>query len=127
MQDSVLAGQGRLTQITLRMTGDFRRRLGIHRTRFAFHGDTLRQLLAALVRKFDLGDLLTAGGGPKPYVQVVINGRFSYLVGGSEAQIPDGSTVMLFACGGVLTPVPLPPGTTLKHLEPDPRRERGPD
>ena len=113
--------QDRLTNITLRLAGDFRGRLGKHQTRFAFPGNTLRQLMAALVREFDLGDLLMAGDEPRPYVQVVINGRFSYLVGGLEAQIPDGSTVMFFACGGVLTPVPLPPGTTLKHLRPPPR------
>jgi len=113
-----------LTEITLRLTGDFRRRLGKHRTRFAFPGNTLRQLLAALVREFDLGDRLMAGDELRPYVQVVINGRFSYLVGGPEAKIPDGSTVTFFACGGVLTPVPLPPGTTLKHLGPHRRRDQ---
>jgi molybdopterin converting factor small subunit len=123
MANSPSTNQDKPTEITLRLTGDFRRRLGMHQARFAFPGATLRRLVAALVREFDLDDLLMAGDEPRPYVQVVINGRFSYLVGGLEAKIPDGSTVVLFACGGVLTPVPLPPGTTLRDLRARPRRE----
>jgi len=33
-------------------------------------------------------------------VRVVINGRFSYLVGGWDAQIPDGATVVLLQSYG---------------------------
>ncbi len=126
MGNSSASDQARNTEITLRLTGDFRKRVGVPQIHFAFPGRTLRQLIPALIKEFDLGDLLMEGGQPQPYVQVVINGRFSYLIGGLEAPIPDGSTVMLYSCGGVLTPVSLPAGTTLKHLGPHARGDQRP-
>lgn len=106
-----------LTRVTLRFTTDFRARLGEYEVEFAYKGNTLRALLEAMVEEFDIADLLIAGDELMPYVQVVINGRFSYTIGGLEAHIPDGASVVLFACRGVLTPVPLPAGTTLSGLK----------
>ena len=105
-----------LTRVTLRFTSDFRARVEQNEVEFAFNGNTLRALMKALVDQFDIADLLTAGEDLRPYVRVVINGRFSYTVGGTEAEIPDGASVVLFACRGALTPVPLPAGTTLSDL-----------
>jgi len=105
-----------LTRVTLRFTTDFRARVEQNEVEFAYKGNTLRALIRAIVDQFDIADLLTAGEELRPYVQVVINGRFSYTIGGLQAEIPDRASVVLFACGGVLTPVPLPAGTTLSDL-----------
>jgi hypothetical protein len=40
-----------------------------------------------------------------------------YTVGGLEAKIEEGSTVVLFTCGGVLTPVEMPDKTTIRTLK----------
>jgi len=105
-----------LTRVTLRFTTDFRARVEQNEVEFAYRGNTLRDLMKAIADQFDVADLLTAGEELRSYVQVVINGRFSYTVGGLEAEIPDGASVVLFACRGVLTPVPLPAGTKLSDL-----------
>ena len=105
-----------LTRVALRFTTDLRARVGQNEVEFAYKGNTLRELMKAIADQFDVADLLIAGEELRPYVQVVINGRFSYTVGGLEAEIPDGASVVLFACRGVLTPVALPAGTTLSDL-----------
>ena len=110
------AGQDNLTQITLRFAGDLHRRVGKSQTEFIFKGNTLRELIPAIVREYELSDMLMAGDAPKPYLQMVINGRPWYTIGGWEALIPDRATVVLFIFGGVLSPVPLPPETTLQYL-----------
>ena len=110
------AGQDNLTQITLKFAGDLHRRVGISQTEFVFKGNALGELIPAVIKEYELSDLLMAGEAPKPYLQMVINGRLWYTVGGWEAQITDGATVVLFFFGGVLSPVPLPPETTLQYL-----------
>ena len=110
------AGQDKLTPIKLKFAGDLHGRVGKSQTEFIFKGNTLRELIPVVSKECELSDLLMAGDAPKPYLQMVINGRPWYTVGGWEAQIPDGATVVLFLFGGVLSPVPLPPETTLQYL-----------
>ncbi len=76
----------------------------------------MRDLLRAVAHQFDVADLLMAGEEPLPFIQVVIDGRLSYTMGGLDAPVPDGATVTLISCRGVLTPVPLPGGTTMREL-----------
>jgi len=110
------AGHDNLTQITLKFAGDLHGRVGKSQTEFIFKGNTLCELVPAVIKEYELSDLLMADDAPKPYLQIVINGRLWYTVGGWEAQIPDRATVVLFLFGGVLSPVPLPPETTLQYL-----------
>ena len=78
--------QEKLTHITLKFTSHFRARVGKSLTEFAFKGSTLRHFITALLVEFDIADLLLKDDELKPYVRVVINGRFSYLIGGWEAE-----------------------------------------
>ena len=110
------AGQEPLTRITLRFAGDLYGRVGRSQAEFIFKGNTLRELIPAVVKEYELSDMLMAGDSPKPYLQMVINGRPWYTIGGWDAQIPDRATVVLFIFGGVLSPVALPPETTLQYL-----------
>ncbi len=88
-------GGGQMRHVELKFTSHFRARVGKSKVHFAFEGRTLREFIPAVLRRFDLADLLMEGDELRPYVRVVINGRFSYTVGGWEAEIPDGSTVVL--------------------------------
>jgi molybdopterin converting factor small subunit len=108
--------QDDLTRVSLRFTTDLRKRLGKNHTEFVYDGKTVRDLLRAVSQQFEVADLLMAGDKPLPFVQVVINGRLSYTVGGLDSRIPDGATVTLISCCGVLTPVPLPRGTTVREF-----------
>lgn len=108
--------QDELTRVSLRFTTDLRKKLGQSHTEFAYEGKTVRDLLRAVSQQFEVSDLLMAGEEPLPFIQVVINGRLSYTVGGLDGRIPDGATVTLISCCGVLTPVPLPSGTTMREL-----------
>ncbi len=81
-----------LTRVSLRFTTDLRKRLGQSHTEFTYEGKTVRDLLSAVSQQFDVSDLLMAGEEPLPFVQVIINGRLSYCVGGLDAWIPDGAT-----------------------------------
>lgn len=105
-----------LTRVSLRFTTDLRERLGQRCAEFTYEGKTVRDLLIAVSQQFDVSDLLMAGEEPLPFVQVIINGRLSYCVGGLDAWIPDRAIVTLISCCGVLTPVPLPRGTTMREL-----------
>lgn len=105
-----------LTRVSLRFTTDLRTRLEQRRVEFTYEGKTVREFLNAVSKQFDVSDLLMAGEEPLPFVQVIINGRFSYTVGGLDARIPDGATVTLISCRGALTPVPLPEGTSIRAL-----------
>jgi molybdopterin synthase sulfur carrier subunit len=89
------AGGDELTNVTLKFTSHFRARVGKSNTDFAFRGNTLRQFIPALLEQFDIADLLMDGGEQKTHMRVVIDGRFSYTVGGWEAQISNGATVVL--------------------------------
>lgn len=93
---AVGGGEGdELTHITLKFTSFFRSRLGVSQTEFAFMGTTLRQFIPAMLEKYDIDDLLMDGDELKSHVRVVINGRYSYLLGGWEAEIPDEAMVVL--------------------------------
>ena len=89
------ADQDDLTSVMVKFTSHFRARAGIIQTEFAFKGDTLRQFIPALLQEFDIGDLLMKDDELKPHTRVVIEGRFSDLIGGWDAPIPDGSMVVL--------------------------------
>ncbi len=103
-------------KVIVRFAGDLLSRVGTFHHELDFEGDTLRDLIPAVVERFDLEDLLMNEGGIRPYVQIVIDGRFSYTVGGLDAAIRDGATVSFFAFRGGLLPISLPKGTTLREL-----------
>lgn len=98
------SGQGDPTRVTLKLTSHFRARVGLFETDFEFKGNTLRQFIPALLGKYDIEDLLMEAGELRSNIRVVINGRYSGLLGGFDAPIPDGATVVLtFAWGGRYT------------------------
>lgn len=74
--------------VQLKFTGLVRSRLGLDSMEFEFEGSTLADLLAAFFNEYDIKDLLIDDSGAiLPYSRVVINGRFSYLVGDMDAPI----------------------------------------
>ena len=88
-------GENELTHITLKFTSFFRAKVGLSQTEFAFKGSTLRHFIPAMLEKYDIADMLMDGDELKSHVRVVINGRYSYLLGGWEAEIPDEAMVVL--------------------------------
>jgi molybdopterin synthase sulfur carrier subunit len=90
-----------LTLVNLKFASHFRARLGQSRTAFSFKGNTLREFIPAVLQTFDIADLLLDNGEVKPNVRVVINGRYSYLVGGWDAVIPDGAIVVFMYAYGL--------------------------
>jgi molybdopterin synthase sulfur carrier subunit len=98
------SGEDDLTRIMLKFTNLFRKRLGISLTEFTFKGSTLRQFIPALQEQFEIEDLLIKDGELRSNVRVVINGRYSYCLGGLDAHIPDGAMVVLvYSWGGRYT------------------------
>jgi molybdopterin synthase sulfur carrier subunit len=88
------------TSVSLKFTSHFRARVGMSNTEFTYNGNSLREFIPALLEQFDIAHMLMEGDELNPHVRVVINGRFSYLVGGWDAQIPDGATVVLLQSYG---------------------------
>jgi molybdopterin converting factor small subunit len=85
-----------MISVHLKFTGLVRSRMGLDRMDYEFEGYTLGELLVALFNSHDIQDLLMDDNGTiLPYSRVVINGRFSYLVGDMEAQIQEGDTIVL--------------------------------
>jgi molybdopterin converting factor small subunit len=85
-----------MTEVTLKFTGFVRKRMGTGRMTFVFEGDTLGDLLEAVLDRHDIRDLLIdETGGIRAHSRVVVNGRFSYLLGGMEAALKDGDVVVL--------------------------------
>lgn len=85
-----------MRQVTLKFTGHVRERMGVDRVDFSFQGDTLGDLLEALFQKYALRDLiLDESGNILPYSRVVVNGRFSYLVGEMRAPVREGDMIVL--------------------------------
>jgi molybdopterin synthase sulfur carrier subunit len=98
------SGKDDKTRFTLKFTNLFRKRLGISLTEFTFKGSTLRQLIPALLEQYEIEDLLIKDGVLRSNVRVVIDGRYSYLLGGLDAHIPDGAIVVLvYSWGGRYT------------------------
>jgi molybdopterin synthase sulfur carrier subunit len=90
------AATGDLTRVTLKFTGKVWERMGCGRMEFAFAGHTLGALLNELFAHHDLQDLiLNDEGEVRPWTRVVVNGRFSYLIGDMDAPIHDGDLVVL--------------------------------
>lgn len=85
----------RLTHVTVKFTGSFRKPAGQPQIEFSFEGETLRAFIHALDREFNFGDLLLDHDELSSRVLVVINGRYSYLLGGWEAHIPEGALIVL--------------------------------
>ena len=93
-----------LTRVTLKLTSHFRERVGKALTEFTFKGNTLRQFIPALVEQYEVEDLIFKDGERRSNVRVVIDGRYSYLLGGPDAPIHDGATVVLvYTWGGQYT------------------------
>ena len=85
-----------MTAVTLKFTGDLRLQMGVDRMGFEFAGGTLGELLETLFLRHDLRELLLdQAGNIKPYSRVVINGRFSYLVGDMNAPVQECDLVVL--------------------------------
>jgi molybdopterin synthase sulfur carrier subunit len=105
------------TQVTLKFGGELFTRMNGQTLQFEFKGSRLRELIPALAKEYDLHDLLMDGDIPKPYLQMMINGRLWYAVGGWDAVIESGSMVALFQFGGALKPVTIPAETTVAHLK----------
>jgi molybdopterin synthase sulfur carrier subunit len=90
------AATGELTRVTLKFTGKVWQRMGCSRMGFVFAGHTLGALLNELFAHYDLQDLiLNEEGEVRPWTRVVVNGRFSYLIGDMDAPIHDGDLVVL--------------------------------
>jgi molybdopterin converting factor small subunit len=104
------------TKVTVRFAGDFYSRVDKASYELDFVGHTLRQLIDLVMEKFDLQDLFMHDGRIRPYLQIVIDGRLAYTVGGMDAHIHTGATVTFFVFRGALHPVPLPKGSTLREL-----------
>ncbi|MCP4421742.1 MAG: MoaD/ThiS family protein [Chloroflexi bacterium] len=84
------------TQVNLKFTGHVRTRMGMDRMEFDFKGNKLNDLLQTLFAQHDLQDLiLDENGDVQAWSRVVINGRFSYLVGDMDAPIQDGDMIVL--------------------------------
>jgi molybdopterin synthase sulfur carrier subunit len=84
------------TIVTLKFTTRARERMSRDRMEFAFGGHTLRALLNGLCAQYNLRDLVfDQKGEVQPGLQVVVNGRFSYLTGDLDTQIQDGDLVVL--------------------------------
>lgn len=95
------SGKDGLTRVTIKFTSHFRKRLGQAMTEFTFEGNTLRQFIPALLEQYEIEDLLFKDGERRPNVRVVIDGRYSYLLGGQDAPIPNGAIVVLvYTWGG---------------------------
>ena len=105
------------TRVTLKFGGELFTRMGGGNFHFEFQGDRLRELIRALAEEHDLYDLLMDDDRPKPYLQMMINGRLWYAVGGWDAIIEAGDTVAIFQLGGALKPVTIPPKTTVEYLK----------
>lgn len=88
------------TRVTVKFANRFRAHLRQSDAELSFQGDTFREFIPALLAQFDLADLLLDGDQINSRVHVVINGRYSHLIGGWDAPVADGSTVVLtFAYG----------------------------
>jgi hypothetical protein len=85
-----------LTHVIVKFTGSFRKQVGQTQIEFSFNGGTMREFIHALDHEFDFADLLLDNGELSSRVLVVINGRYSYLLGGWDAPIPDGALIVLF-------------------------------
>ena len=106
----------RSAKITVRFAGDFYSRVDRASHELDFEGRTLRELIDFVMERFDIRDLFMHEGKIRPYVQVVIDGRLAYTVGGLDAQIHTGATVTFFVFRGAFHPVSLPKGSTLREL-----------
>jgi molybdopterin converting factor small subunit len=85
-----------VTAVQLKFTGDVRTRMGVDRIDFDFQGATLGELLEAFFLSHNLRDLiLDQAGNVRSYSRVVVNGRFSYLIGDMAAPITDGDMITL--------------------------------
>lgn len=105
------------TRVTLKFGGELFTRMKGQTLHFEFKGNTLRELIEALAQDYDLEDLLMDGQKPKPYLQMMINGRLWYAVGGWDVILESGDTVAIFQFGGALKPVTIPRETTVAHLK----------
>ena len=90
-----------MTHITLKFIGEFWGRVGFGHTDFEFEGSTVREFLPAVTHAYHVADLLLDRDGVsiRPASRLVINGRFSYLVGGLDAPIREGDVVTLMRPG----------------------------
>jgi molybdopterin converting factor small subunit len=85
-----------MTNVSLKFTGDVRKRLKLKQLDYSFNGDTLGQLLESLFENYELRDLiLDETGSIRSYSRVAVNGRFSYLLGDMDAPIEDGDFITL--------------------------------
>lgn len=85
-----------MSEVQLKFTGLVRSRMGFDSMKFEFDGSTLADLLSAFFEQHEIDDLLLdEKGAILPYSRVVINGRFSYLVGDMDAPVNEGDNVVL--------------------------------
>ena len=86
-----------MTRIHLQFTGEFWGRVGFGHSDFEFEGSTAREFLRAVTRAYRIADILYNPDGlsTRKFSRLVINGRFSELVGGPDAPIRDGDVVTL--------------------------------
>ena len=85
-----------MTVVNVKFTGHIRSRIGIDQLDFVVDGSTLGDVLEALFNEYKIQDLiLDDDGNILPYSRVVVNGRFSYLVGDMDAPIEDGDSIVL--------------------------------
>jgi molybdopterin synthase sulfur carrier subunit len=104
-------------RVTLKFGGELFTRMKGQTVHFKFGGSTLRELISALAQEYDLADLLMDGDTPKPYLQMMINGRLWYAVGGWDVILESGDTVAIFQFGGALKPITIPKETTAGYLK----------
>lgn len=85
-----------MTQVTLKFTGEVWSRMKTYRMNFAFEGTSLRDLLKALFRQYNLRDLmLDENDHIIPWSRVLVNGRFSEFIGDLGAPVGTGDEIVL--------------------------------
>ncbi len=85
-----------MADVTLKFTGNIHQRMGTFGMGFSFEGYSLRDLLNELLSQHNLQDLLMDETGQiRPYARVLVNGRFSEILGGLDTPVLDGDIVTL--------------------------------
>lgn len=89
-----------MVQVLVKFTGDVWMRMHGGQMAFAFEGDTLGQLLAALFARYELRDLLLDDrGSVRSRSRIAVNGRFSDTLQGMDTPVRSGDVIVLMRPG----------------------------
>jgi molybdopterin converting factor small subunit len=85
-----------MVDVVVKFMGIPRQRTGTGRVEFKSSERTLRGVLKEITRAYNVADIIWAeGGGVKPYVRVLVNGRSFQFVGGMDAELHNGDAIAL--------------------------------